>query len=38
VRGEAYIGLVGNSDENHHFGDAGVDVRLKLKGSSCSGI
>jgi len=31
VRGEAYIGLVENSDEKDHFGDAGLAVRIILK-------
>jgi len=31
VRGEAYICLVGNSDEKDHMGDAGLDIGIILK-------
>jgi len=31
ARGEAYLVLVGNSDEKDHLGDAGIDVRLIFK-------
>jgi len=30
-RGEAYLVLVGNSDEKGHLGDTGIDARLIFK-------